>query len=481
MTKILLAEDDRAIAHVLTAALSAEGWEVDVVRRRDDRDTHLKNGDYALLITDVLLEDGDSLEDLEGLSIQLSGNIPVIVMSAQNTLDTAVRASDLDAFEYFPKPFDLEALIVAVHKAVASKQKSAAIGEAGSPAPSAENMRIIGRSPAMQQVYRAIGKVLKNDLSVLLLGESGTGKELVAEAIHQAGHRKRGPFVPVNVAAIPSELIESVLFGHERGAFTGAIDRQTGMFEQANRGTLFLDEIGDMPMAVQTRLLRALQEGHIVRIGGREQIKINVRIIAATHQDFEALIAAGEFREDLYYRINVLPITLPPLRYRREDIPDLVRHFAATAAAEGLDEKQFSEDAIQALQSMEWRGNVRELRNAVMRIIAMSSGNTVTQTMVMQQLGRVNPVQEDASLFEAAIDAFLQQCADDGPGIYPQIVSRMEQPLLRKIMISAGHNQIRAAHMLGINRNTLRKKLKAHGMLPDNVGQSDDHHGQNEP
>lgn len=467
MTRILLAEDDRTIAHVLTAALQAEGWEVDVVARSDTCAARLAASDYALLITDVLLEDGDGLEKLSGQAI---AHIPVIVMSAQNTLNTAVRASNLDAFEYFPKPFDLEALVAAARKAVALKQQNGG-GDSGGAASdrvanSGDNMGIIGRSPAMQQVYRAIGKVLKNDLSVLLLGESGTGKELVAEAIHKAGHRKDGPFVPVNVAAIPSELIESVLFGHERGAFTGAVDRQVGMFEQANGGTLFLDEIGDMSMAAQTRLLRALQEGQIVRIGGRQQIAIDVRIIAATHQDFAALIAAGKFREDLYYRINVLPIMLPPLRHRREDIADLVQHFAKQAVAEGLDQKQFSTDAINLLKAMEWRGNVRELQNTVMRIVAMTSGDTISHAMIVQQLEHLAPANGQDRLFEHAIDAFLQQNGEGADKLYPAVIAEVEKPLLQRVMAMVNYNQIQAAQMLGINRNTLRKKLSAYGLLP---------------
>ncbi|MEM1131667.1 MAG: sigma-54 dependent transcriptional regulator [Pseudomonadota bacterium] len=465
MTRILLAEDDKAISHVLTTALNAEGWDVDVVKRRDRRNESLKTGDYGLLITDVLLEDGDGLDDLGEWLEQEAVDLPVIVMSAQNTLDTALRASNADAFEYFPKPFDLEALIAAAHKAVKPAKRIAE--EDGDM--DGSSMAIVGRSAAMQEVYRTIGKVLKNDLSVLLLGESGTGKELVAETIHNAGHRNQGPFVPVNVAAIPSELIESVLFGHEKGAFTGAVDRQIGMFEQANGGTLFLDEIGDMSMAAQTRLLRALQSGRISRIGGREEISIDARIIAATHQDFDALIASGKFREDLYYRINVLPITLPALRDRREDIPDLVRHFAAQAVSEGLEEKYFADDAMALLQSLDWRGNVRELRNTVMRIVALSSGETITRIMVAQQLGNSEAEEStgsDTALFTSAVDAFLQQTSHGRGELYAQALEKMEKPLLQRVMMQTDQNQIRAAEMLGINRNTLRKKLKIYGMLP---------------
>src|SRR5690606_15134727 len=270
--------------------------------------------------------DGDGIESL-GAVTAANPRLPVIILSAQNTLDTAVRASDTGAFEYFPKPFDLDELVrAAVQAAARNGQSDAADGE------TAEAMPLVGRSRAMQEVFRMIGRVLRNDLTVLVLGESGTGKELVAEAIHQLGKRKSGPFVAVNTAAIPHDLIESELFGHEKGAFTGAVARSIGKFEQADGGTLFLDEIGDMPLEAQTRLLRALQSGRIRRVGGREEIAVDVRIIAATNRDLEPMVAEGKFREDLYYRLNVVPILLPPLRERREDIGALARHFLALAA-----------------------------------------------------------------------------------------------------------------------------------------------------
>lgn len=319
--RVLLVEDDSAIAIVIEAALEDEGFAIDRVSSISDRDIALDKRPYDVMLTDVMLEDGDGLETLSAVRRQ-APIMPVIVLSAQNTLDTAVRASEGDAFEYFPKPFDLDELVQAVCQAVGSREAgSQEIEDSGDTG--GEELPLVGRSAAMQRVYRMITRVLRNDLTVLVTGESGTGKELVAEAIHQLGDRRTGPFVAVNTAAIPANLIESELFGHEKGAFTGAIAQTIGKFEQANGGTLFLDEIGDMPAEAQTRLLRALQSGRIRRVGGRQEIEVNVRIIAATNRDLAPMIDTGAFREDLYYRLNVVPISLPPLRERREDIETL--------------------------------------------------------------------------------------------------------------------------------------------------------------
>ena len=320
---ILLVEDDAGIALVITAALEAEGFEVKVCDSIAERDRLLAAQNFAALVTDVMLTDGDGIETI-GAVRAAAPDMPIIILSAQNTLDTAVRASDTGAFEYFPKPFDIDELARTVRQAVGNTKVRGAGDEDEAPV---AGLPLVGRSAPMQTVYRMITRVLRNDLSVLVLGESGTGKELVAEAIHQLGQRKDGPFVAVNTAAIPADLIESELFGHEKGAFTGAVARHAGKFEQANGGTLFLDEIGDMPLEAQTRLLRALQSGKIRRVGGREEIAVDVRIIAATNKDLEPMIAAGQFREDLFYRLNVVPILLPPLRERADDIPALARHF----------------------------------------------------------------------------------------------------------------------------------------------------------
>ena len=364
---VLLVEDDESIAIVITAALEAEGFSVTRCDSVAERDRLLSQGRFAALVTDVMLTDGDGIETL-GRVRDAAPDMPVIILSAQNTLDTAVRASDTGAFEYFPKPFDIDELARTVRQAVGAAK---ARGGEGEEAPVA-GLPLVGRSAPMQAVYRMITRVLRNDLTVLVLGESGTGKELVAEAIHQLGHRKDGPFVAVNTAAIPAELIESELFGHEKGAFTGAVARHIGKFEQANGGTLFLDEIGDMPMQAQTRLLRALQSGRVRRVGGREEIAVDVRIIAATNRDLEPMIAAGTFREDLYYRLNVVPILLPPLRERTDDIPALARHFLHQAMQEGLPRHQLTDDAAALLARQPWRGNVRELRNFIYRLALLA-------------------------------------------------------------------------------------------------------------
>ncbi len=384
---VLLVEDDASIAIVITAALEAEGFAVEHCTSIAQRDVLLAGQRYAALVTDVMLTDGDGIETL-GQVRAAQPDLPIIILSAQNTLDTAVRASDTGAFEYFPKPFDIDELARTVRQAVTLSGREA-MPEDDVPI---SGLPLVGRSPEMQTVYRMITRVLRNDLTVLILGESGTGKELVAEAIHQLGHRKDGPFVAVNTAAIPAELIESELFGHEKGAFTGAIARHSGKFEQANGGTLFLDEIGDMPMQAQTRLLRALQSGSIRRVGGREEVLVNVRIVAATNRDLGPMITAGTFREDLFYRLNVVPITLPPLRERSADIGALAQHFFQLAAGEGLPRRQLTDDGIAALTRLPWRGNVRELRNFVYRLALLARDDAVDAAAIALLLQPLEPI-----------------------------------------------------------------------------------------
>jgi two-component system nitrogen regulation response regulator GlnG len=321
----------------------------------------------------------------------------------------------------------------------------------------------------MQTVYRMITRVLRNDLTVLILGESGTGKELVADAIHQLGHRKSGPFVAVNAAAIPHDLIESELFGHEKGAFTGAINQAIGKFEQANGGTLFLDEIGDMPLAAQTRLLRALQAGRIRRVGGRQEIAVNVRIVAATNRDLAPMIAAGTFREDLYYRLNVVPIELPPLRERLDDIAALARHFLGLAVAEGLPRRRIDDAAIAVLERYPWRGNVRELRNAIFRLALLAREEAIDPAGIETVLG--SPVAEEAGPvaegFSAALERWLAVTPPPPGELYAAAVAELERPLLAHALAETGGNQLRAARLLGINRNTLRKRLTELALDPD--------------
>lgn len=453
---VLLVEDDPSIALVITAALEAEGFHVDCCDSIAQRDGLLAVNRYSALVTDVMLTDGDGIETI-GAVRDAAPHMPIIILSAQNTLDTAVRASDTGAFEYFPKPFDIDELARTVRQAVGNAE---ARHREDDESPVAA-MPLVGRSASMQAVYRMITRVLRNDLTVLILGESGTGKELVAEAIHQLGHRKSGPFVAVNTAAIPADLIESELFGHEKGAFTGAVARHVGKFEQASGGTLFLDEIGDMPLDAQTRLLRALQSGRIRRVGGREEIAVDVRIVAATNRDLEPMIAAGTFREDLFYRLNVVPITLPPLRERSDDIPALARHFLQLAAAEGLPRHSLSDEAAHLLSHQPWRGNVRELRNFIYRIALLVRDDRIeaeaVAPLLLQQARPENPAQ--LMDFSHAVEHWLLQQRPSPGTVYDEALAAFERPLFLAALRETQGNQLRAASLLGINRNTLRKRL----------------------
>ncbi len=467
--RVLIVEDDSSIGMVVSAALAAENIETQICDTVAARDAALANGSFDLMLTDVMLKDSDGLETLQA-AMNAAPNMPVIIMSAQNTLETAVRASEINAFEYFPKPFDLNDLVMAVKQGIdRSQQRPAEDSDTLSEA----NMPMIGRSVAMQDVYRMVARLLRNDLSVLISGESGTGKELVAEAVHNLGHRKTGPFVAVNMAAIPAELIEAELFGHEKGSFTGAIGQVIGRFEQAQGGTLFLDEIGDMPKHAQTRLLRALQSGVISRIGGKASIRLDVRIVAATNQDLEILIAEGKFREDLFYRLNVVPIAMPPLRDRTEDIGILAQHFLKLAALDGLPSRQINDDAIALLMGMPWRGNVRELKNFIYRLALVSREDVIGEATVSQHIepGSDAEPQIQGASFEAAVTQFLHSQRVNGSTrdrLYARALAQFEIPLLQHVMRQAGGNQLKAASMLGINRNTLRKKLADYAITPSN-------------
>lgn len=458
-SKVLLVEDDSSIGIVVCAALSAEGIDAHICDSVAARDAALNEDIYDVMVTDVMLKGSDGIASISPVKSAYP-DMPIIVISAQNTLETAVRASEIDAFEYFPKPFDLNELVLAIKQGIERRHYKPSASKDQVEA----NMPMVGRSIAMQEVYRMVARLLRNDLSVLILGESGTGKELVAEAIHNLGHRKTGPFVAVNMAAIPSELIEAELFGHEKGAFTGAIGQSIGRFEQAQGGTLFLDEIGDMPMHAQTRLLRALQSGVISRVGGKASIRLDVRIIAATHQNLEERIAAGTFREDLFYRLNVVPIVMPPLRERPDDIGLLAQHFLKIAVSEGLPQRDIDSDAVNYLSKMAWRGNVRELRNLLFRLALVCRDDVISEAIVRQATDSANdsePVVGGCS-FEAAVSQFLnsnRKSAHHKDKIYPRALAAFEVPLLQSIMKQASGNQLKAAALLGINRNTLRKKL----------------------
>ena len=457
--RILVVDDDAAIRTVVR-----EGHVVETAATLAELRRTI--GPFApdVLVTDVVLPDGDGL-DLVPELVERHPDLPVIVLSARNTLATAVRANERGAFDYLPKPFDLDELGRAVAGALAGR--AAPANDTGS---DAHELPLIGRSPPMQAVYRTIARVVSNDLTVLILGESGTGKELVARAIHDLGPRGPRPFVAVNMAAIPRELIESELFGHERGAFTGAGTRTAGRFEQAHGGTLFLDEIGDMPVDAQTRLLRVLQEGEFTTVGGARAIRADVRVIAATNKDIARLVAEGQFREDLYYRLNVVPVRLPALRQRIEDIAELARHFLDRAAADGLPRKMLDEAAVARLARHAWPGNVRELENLMRRVAALTREERIGAAHIEAHLhgGGEAPapaiVSEGGGLaasVELHLARYFAGFGRDLPpdGLYERVLAEIEVPLLKLSLAAARGNQIRAARLLGINRNTLRKKL----------------------
>jgi nitrogen regulation protein NR(I) len=470
---ILVADDDAAIRTVLNQALSRAGYEVRITSNATTLWRWVSAGEGDLVITDVVMPDGNAFDLLPQIR-RSRPDLPVVVMSAQNTFMTAIKASEGGAYEYLPKPFDLTELIGIVGRAL-TEPKRAPAGHADE---TTEGMPLVGRSAAMQEIYRVLARLMQTDLTLMITGESGTGKELVARALHDYGKRRNGPFVAINMAAIPRDLIESELFGHEKGAFTGAQQRSIGRFEQAEGGTLFLDEIGDMPMDAQTRLLRVLQEGEYTTVGGRLPIRTDVRIVAATNKDLKLLINQGLFREDLFYRLNVVPLRLPPLRDRAEDVPDLVRHFVRQAVGEGLDGKRFDQDALDLLKAYPWPGNVRELENVVRRILALYPQDRIGGDIIAAELrneqaqagpGRDAGAPTDATIGQAVEDNMRRYFASFGdslppPGLYQRVLAEVEYPLILAALTATRGNQIKAADLLGLNRNTLRKKIRELGV-----------------
>jgi two-component system, NtrC family, nitrogen regulation response regulator GlnG len=470
---VLLADDDSAIRTVLTQALSRAGYMVRSTATATALWRWVAEGQGDIVLTDVVLPDENAFDVIPRIK-KIRPNLPIVVMSAQNTIMTAIRSAELGAYDYLPKPFDLNALVQTVGRALEQATKSPTV----KPQVKAENLPIIGRSAAMQDIYRMIARLTQTDLTVTIIGESGTGKELVARALHDYSKRKKGPFVAVNMAAIPRELIESELFGHEKGAFTGAAGRMAGRFEQAEGGSLFLDEIGDMPLEAQTRLLRVLQQGEYTSVGGTSPIKTNVRIIAATHRDLRQLINQGLFREDLYFRLNVVPLRLPPLRERTEDIPDLVRHFLDGATKEGLPHKEISSDAIDRLKTYKWPGNVRELENLIKRLMAMEVNDIISGASVDRELVSAAAPEKKLSNTSSgdSLTEFMEHYLADyfagfgqtlpPEGLYDRILDELEPPLFRAALVATQGNQLRAADLLGLNRNTLRTKLKERNIKP---------------
>ncbi len=463
----LVADDDSAIRTVLSQALSRAGFDVRVTSNIATLWRWVSGGEGDVVITDVVMPDGDIFDTLPKIK-NARPELPVIVMSAQNTFMTAIKASEKGAYEYLPKPFDLQELIAVSERAVSEPKRS----QPRRGQDSMEEMPLVGRSVAMQEVYRVLARLMQTDLTLLINGESGTGKELVASALHQYGKRKHGPFVAINMAAIPKDLIESELFGHEKGAFTGATARSSGRFEQAEGGTLFLDEIGDMPMDAQTRLLRVLQQGEYTTVGGRTPIKTDVRIVAATNKDLRQLIKQGLFREDLFFRLNVVPLRLPPLRERREDIPDLVEHFLATHSTGAGVMKTIDAAGIEVLRNYDWPGNVRELENLVLRLTALYPQEVITAEIVRNELAAEEFQQMAAPGGEANGDislateqwlaSYFRAHGDKEvpAGVYREVLKQVEEPLILGVLAHTRNNQIKAAELLGLNRNTLRKKMR---------------------
>ena len=379
---ILVADDDKAIRTVLNQALSRLGYVVKSTGTASNLWQWIEDGIGDLVITDVVMPDDNGLDLLPRIKAARP-NLKIIVMSARNTLMTAVQANERGAFEYLPKPFDLEVLKLVVWKALNSENENKQIKRfKDAREEETDTLPLIGRSAAMQEIYRVMARLMGTELTVTISGESGTGKELIARALHDYGKRRDGTFVAINMAAIPKELIESELFGHEKGAFTGATARSSGKFEEAQGGTLFLDEIGDMPTEAQTRLLRVLQEGEYSTVGGSRTIKADVRIITATHRDLRQLIRQGLFREDLYYRLNVVPLRIPALRERKEDISDLVSHFCLQAAEGGLAHKVIDRDGMSLLQEYSWPGNVRELENLIKRLSVLYAEQSISRETI---------------------------------------------------------------------------------------------------
>ena len=464
---ILVAEDDKSVRLVVQQALARQGYNVQSSGNAAGLWKLIESGRGDVLITDVALPDGDALDLLPRIKEQRP-DLPVIVMSARSTLLTAVKTQQIGVFEYLPKPFELRSLIEVTDRALKTNDNTPALTahakiEEGGP--------IIGRSRPMQDVFKAMARVVNTDLTVLISGDSGTGKELVARALHDLGSRRDHPFVAVNLAALPHEFVESELFGRSMtlSADTASAPSkfQPGKFEMAEGGTLFLDEIGDMPADAQTRLLRVLQDGEYLSIAGNGTVRANVRIIAATNRNLHHLMKQGLFREDLFYRLNVVPLRLPPLRERTEDIAPLVAHFLTQGREDGLPVKSFAPDAIKTLKGWHWPGNVRELENLVRRLAVLHDETIISAEAVEAELSAdapKNTVQVDS--LSVSVETHIKRYFDalngdmPPPGLYGRVLREVEEPLIVATLAITRGNQLRAADILGLNRNTLRKKIK---------------------
>jgi len=466
--RVLVADDEASIRFVLRETLESAGHEVVEVASGEAALQALAAGRFDLAFFDIRMPGPSGLELLEQLRT-LGSDVAVVIVTAQNTFENAVEAMKRGALDYLVKPFGVDAVLALVTKVMRTRALERELRtlrrEVGKKAASRE--QLVGRSPALLEVFKTIGRVATSDIAVLITGESGTGKELVARAIHQASARSEGPFVAVNAAAIPRELLESELFGHERGAFTGAVESRPGRFREARGGTLFLDEIGDMPIELQAKLLRVLQSGEVTSVGGRRPEHVDVRIVAATHRDLDAAVRDGRFREDLLYRLRVVPIHIPALRERAEDVAVLAQHFVERYAEElRLGPRALSPDALERLVAHPWPGNVRELENAIKRALVLSTGEVLTPD-AFEFLAA--PAGEAHAATGAELEDLVAREVDDALAagerdLHEALLRRLERPLLERVLAHTGGNQLRAAALLGINRNTLRKKLTELGI-----------------
>ncbi len=455
-------DDDRSIRWVLEKALQRADCEVTCFRDGNGVMDALSQGQPDVLISDIRMPGIDGLELLKRVQQQYP-DLPVIITTAHSDLDSAVSAFNEGAFEYLPKPFDVDEAVEQVRRACRQREEAKPVGDAdmGGPGPD-----IIGEAPAMQEVFRAIGRLARSNITVLISGESGTGKELVARALHRHSPRASKPFIALNMAAIPRDLLESELFGHERGAFTGAQNRRVGRFAQADGGTLFLDEIGDMPAELQTRLLRVLADGEFYPVGAQSPVVVDVRIIAATHQDLEQLVGAGRFREDLFHRLNVIRIHIPPLRERREDIPLLMNHFLARAAEElGVEAKTLLPEAIEVLKHLPWGGNVRQLENMGRWLTVMASGQQIHVEDLPPEARKPRPVAVDSVNWRAALREWVRHSLQQGDSdLLSEALPSFETVLIETALEKTGGRKQDAARLLGWGRNTLTRKIKELGL-----------------
>ena len=461
---LIIAEDDESIRLVTSRYLQDLGYNVILASNLKELWKLIESNKGDALITDVMLPDGELFDILPQI-IEYRESLPVIVVSAKNNLQTAISATKQGAYEYLPKPFDLDELQNLVKKALESKQNSKNKSKLKN---ESEKQLIVGRSSSMQELYKSIARLSQNDLTVMIYGESGTGKELVAKALHKYSARSEKPFIALNMAAIPNDLIESELFGHEKGSFTGAHQKSDGKFKLAEKGTLFLDEIGDMPIDAQTRLLRVLQEGEFTPIGGKEKILADTRIIAATHKNLSSLIEKGEFREDLFYRLNVVPINIPPLRERKEDIPELVNHFLEKAKTLKLEPKKFTTESFQILEKYQWPGNVRELENFILKLCALYTDEIIMNEDLVKEIKNLQKLDQQMldtdSQFSKILENYLSKNINKinteyQGDVYNYFVTELEKVLLFEVLKNKNGNQLKAAELLGLNRNTLRKKI----------------------